>query len=261
MIRHVLSLHCIDMPGPAGRWAPIMLYVPMIMFLSIAADIDATIGAIFVLLLIIFVHWILNAPRWYRICRIVTFPIRLVWLYFLTGRMAAKGAEETSTAMSTFGFLLAIMISLVELVLGDCGGVCSYRQHCSYEVVKTLPNRLFICRRHGAAHSTDPLGRSLSVSEKITGMGSWQSDYALIADVKGLIMELRPMSIEDWKTLFMEKQNDIHNLITHRYIGLDLYAPGTATIDALSSVLHEKEVMAKRTQERKEEAKRMLMLE
>lgn len=251
VIRHVLAMHCIDAQAQAGgKWAPVVLHVPMILCLCIAADINASFGAICMLALTIAIYCLANTPQLYRFSRIVTFPIRLVLFYWLIARMGVKADKEEPSMMAQLGFIVAIVFCIAEIIAGDIGSLIAYRLHCSYEVVKALPNRIFICRRLGAAHSQSEDSRSNAVSEKITGMGFWQEDFALIADVKGLIVELRPMSLEDWKLVFMEKQED--EGIVHRYIGLDVYSPGAATIDALSAAMDEMKRMAERNKEKKE---------
>lgn len=255
MISYVLGMHCIDDQAKAGgRWSPILLHAPMVFILSLAADISATIVAILMVALNLSILRLLNTPRYYRITRIVTFPLRVVFIFWLLQRMSAKGASENSSMMTTLGFIVAIFFCVAEIIAGDIGSLIAYRLHCSYEVIKVLPNRIFICRRHGAAHSQDTESR-LQINEKITGMGYWQDDLALIADVKGLIVELQPMSIKDWETVFLEKQMD-DNMV-HRFIGLDVYSPGAATIDALSAALEENKMLADKNQKQQQFNKEM----
>lgn len=251
VMRHVLEMHCIDEQAQAGgKWAPVVLHVPMILCLCIAADISASFGAICMLALTISIYCLANSPKFYRFSRLATFPIRLALIYWLIARMGVKADVEEPSMMVSLGFIVALIFCIAEIVAGDIGSLIAYRLHCSYEIVKTLPNRIFICRRLGAAHSQTEDSRSNGVSEKITGMGSWQEDFALIADVKGLIVELRPMSLEDWKLVTMEKQEK-EDMI-HRYIGLDVYSPGAATIDALSAAMDEMKKMAERKKDKKE---------
>jgi len=244
MIEYVLGMHCIDDQARAGgKFSPILLHAPMIFVLSLAADINATIVAVIMLALNISITRLLNTPRFYRICRIVTFPGRLAFIFWLLARMGASGEKENASMMMTLGFLVAIFFCIAEIVAGDIGSLIAYRLHCSYEVIKVLPNRIFICRRHGAAHSQDTASR-LQISEKITGMGFWQDDLALIADVKGLIVELQPMGIKEWETIFVEKQENED--MVHRYIGLDVFSPGQATIDALMAANEENQMLAQK---------------
>jgi len=243
MIKYVLQQHCVDAPNATtGKWAPIVLHVPMILFLTIAGDLSAVVGCIAALALILAIQFIMNTPELYRWHRPVTFPIRFVLAIYLILCMGAATAKETSDWKTSFGFLITLLLCFAEIGLGDGSGLFGYRLHCSYEVIRTLPNRIYVCRRHGAAFGQDVIGRSLPVCEKITGMGYWQEDYVLIADVKGLIVELRPMGRSDWEMIFQEKQ--LHEEIIHRYVGLDVYSPGAATIDSLIAAIQEKEKIA-----------------
>lgn len=253
MIRYVLGMHCIDaLSSVGGKWSPVLLHVPMILFLCVAADINATMVGVMLLSFTIFLHIMFNTPGLYRICRLVTLIPRFFYIYWLLNRNTIKSAKENASMMSTVGFFIALGFCAAEIIAGDFMAFLSYRLHCSYEVIKVLPNRIFICRRHGAAHSQDVVGhRDNPVNEKITGMGVWQSDFVLIADVKGLIVELRPMCKEDWQMIFIERTETEGGLI-HRYIGLDVYSPGAATIDALTAANEEKRMMQEKNQKKQD---------
>lgn len=242
IIRSVLNAFCIDVGGLSdGQWAPIMLYVPMILLLSFGADVGSTMISSVVLAISIAIQWLMNTPRFYRFTRLATFPFRIVLLILLIQGMQAKSQKETSSGMTTAGFVIAILLCVLEILVGDGQTLASYRLHCYYEVIKPLPNRLFVCRRHGAAHSSEIFGEFTPVSEKVSGIGGWQRDFALIADMKGLIVELKPMSKADWNLIFSEKQT--HNNMIHRYMGLDIFSPGAATVDALNAAIDEQQMM------------------
>jgi len=243
--------HAIDAHVAGGRWAPVMMYAPGILLMALAADIDAAIAAIVVLGLIIFIQWIMNTPTLYRFTRPAHFPLRMFLVYYIINCLASR---EEPGFLNIIGYTLGLLFIIGECVAGDGATLKAYRLHCQYEVIKPLPNRLFLCRRHGAAHSVDIMGTCLPVSEKITGIGSWPSDFALIADVQGLIVELRPMGIFDWKDVFLEKQNNPRS--HHRYMGLDIFSPGAATIDALNLAIEEQLAISA-----KEQAKKEMMLE
>jgi len=232
MIRWVLSMYCIDAEiRTAGTWAPIMLYIPMILFLSLAADVTVTVLAILSLVINIFIQSVTNTPELYRYARIATFPFRIATLAVIIIRMGAKGEEENTSPVNSLGFVGALIMCLLEILIGDLGALVAARYLCNYEILRVIPNRIYVCRRHGAAHSQEIFGDVVPVSERITGMGAWQSDFALIADVKGVVMELQPMTKDDWKAMFLEKQMNEEHI--HRYLGLDVYSPGAATTDAL----------------------------
>jgi hypothetical protein len=238
MIKSVLKMSCVDAFVSGGKWAPVLLHIPMLFFLSLSCDVACAFVGIFVVLITLTLTFAMNIPYWYRFCRVFSFPLRLTLLIFIVGSMAS--AEDIG-GMQIIGYILGAVTCIVDLLVGDVGFLLSQRLLCTYEVIKTLPNRLFICRRHGAAHSRDIIGKSLPVNEKLTGMGAWQDDFALIADVKGLIMELRPMGLADWKMMADEAAGN-ENLI-HHFVGLDVYSPGAATIDAVNAAIHEAQQM------------------
>jgi hypothetical protein len=250
MINRILGMHCIDAHVKAGSWAPIMMYVPMILFLTIAADIDAAMFAIFVLVMLFFLQWVMNAPGLYRFPRLAHLPLRLVLLIFIVMRMNAKAAGEYASATSGLAFIVAVLFCIAEIILGDGGAIWGIRLHCSYQVIRKLPNRIYICHRLGAAHSTELMGRYVPVNEKVTGIGSWPPDFVIIADVRGLIVQLRPMHTSDWNMLYAERQ--VNEEAIHRYIGLDIFSPGAATIDALNAALEEQRMIQEQNAKKKE---------
>jgi hypothetical protein len=220
---------------------------------------NAAMMAIAMLLFILFIQWIMNSPELYRWPRPAHLPARLVLAYVIIARMGASSDARANDpegggggGASVLGFILALICCFLEIIVGDGGALLAYRLHCSYEVIRPLPNRIFVCRRHGAAHSQDFGEKFIHVNEKITGMGSWQEDFALIADVQGLLVELKPMSVEDWKRIFVESQlpeEETNGPLIHRFIGLDVYSPGAASIDALNAAVDEQAAMiAKKAQ-------------
>ncbi|OLP93923.1 hypothetical protein AK812_SmicGene24098 [Symbiodinium microadriaticum] len=77
----------------------------------------------------------------------------------------------------------------------------SYRFECSYKVLDELPDRVFLCSRRGAAHLDDVMGARLA----------WDPRYSLIADIRGLLCELRRPRLEELQELietFQESQED-----------------------------------------------------
>lgn len=256
-------MHCIDHFVSAGKWSPVLLYVPMSFFLAIAADVNAAMMTITMLMLILFFQWAMNSPDLYRWSRPAHFPLRLVLIYIIIQRMGASSDAQANRSedegggnpTSILGFIVALLFCFLEMILGDGGAILAYRLHCSYEVIRPLPNRIFICRRHGAAHSQDIGEKFIHVSEKITGMGSWQEDFAIIADVKGLLLELKPMSKDDWKRIFVESQlpeDETNGPVIHRFIGLDVYSPGAATVDALNAAIDEQAMLLAKNAKRAE---------
>jgi len=241
MITHVLEQHAIDAFVNSGMWSPVKVYIPMLLFLTISGDMTAVLFGAFATVLCILIAWLCNSPRLYRLTRLIHFPVRVVFLVILIGQLSpeeevAESAEDLNQeewALKLPGLLVAILCIVIEMILGEGAMIMAYKLTCNYEVLKILPNRLFICKRHGAADLDAITGyRRTPVSERVTGMGAWEKDYALIADLKGLIVELRPMNRQDWQLIHLERQLD--ELKVHKFVGIDIYSPGLATIDAIN---------------------------
>lgn len=107
------------------------------------------------------------------------------------------------------------------LLAGDGSSLAAYRFTCRYEVFRELSERVFVCRRHGAAHLEDAFGERGEVDECVTGTGAWQRNYTLIADLQGLLVELRPMLPHEWQQAAMHYYESRSPL---SYICLDVFA-------------------------------------
>jgi len=244
MIRSVLAMPCIDADVAGGRWSSVMFYAPMLIVMSLAKDVTAVVGGIVTIWLTLCLTCWMNTPEHYRLTRLATWPLRAAFLLWTIWRM---GAAKNGTAITAVGFIFALIFTVLEMCFGDCGALSAYRMHCSYEVLRQLPNRVFICCRQGAAHSQEIFGERLPPDEKITGIAcdAWRSDFALIADVKGLVVELKPVLQEDWNEAYQDKDRNGTEI---RYIGLDVFAPGTATIHALLRQMAEQHEVKKAQQ-------------
>merc|ERR1740123_2045900 len=96
----------------------------------------------------------LNIPERYWYVRLWSLPMRVSFLGVIAWRLLA--AE--SNAMAFIAFLACMALYAVDFVLGDLSAVQNYRHHCSYEVIRILPNRVILCKRHGAAHYAEENG-------------------------------------------------------------------------------------------------------
>lgn len=217
LLRETLECRCIDSPVSAGRWSPIIMFLPIGFGASMTADFSFICVA---LAMVVFLHLLttgMNSPENYQKLRLVTLPARLGFFFYLLAVVAnPKGPD--SGAIGVLGGIFCICCSIFDLVAGDVQAAMKYSLLCTYKVVRELPNRVFICQRDGAAWGT--FGGDLQVSENVTGMPKWQPDWALIADIKGILVELRPMRKQDWF-----KVSDDY-MTTHEppvYYGLDVY--------------------------------------
>mmetsp|Transcript_43644 Transcript_43644/g.100690 ORF Transcript_43644/g.100690 Transcript_43644/m.100690 type:complete len:489 (-) Transcript_43644:103-1569(-) len=194
LVTHVLGMSCIDVPVIAGRWSSLIPFAIAAMGLSLTGDFLQVCVSLGILSVVGAAAKLMNTPDLYRYLRFLTLPLRLGFFVYLCMTTAA-----TSLSM-ILGYLIAISACLVDFIMGDGGIFNGIKFECHYEVLRVLPtSRIFMCRRSGAASIAH--NRHFKIEEGITGMGAWESDMAMIADINGLLVELLPMTTEDWKQL------------------------------------------------------------
>eukprot|EP00435_Cladocopium_sp_Y103_P075688 s3_g62.t1 len=76
-------------------------------------------------------------------------------------------------------------------------------RHIVERVLDQLPARVFLCSRQGAAHLDDVLGQRLGITTEVIGC-AWDSRYSLIADLGGMICELRRPRLPELYALLQE---------------------------------------------------------
>merc|ERR1719203_2418920 len=136
---------------------------------------------------------------------------------------------QATNALALIGFCAAIGLMIVDFFSGDLQTLMWYRLNCSYEIIKILPNRVFICRRHGASHQEDVFGTRGRVAESITGLGAWQRGFYIIADIHGILAELRPVSREVWHSIHDEQSIQSRQLT---FFGMDVFSSDFPAIGA-----------------------------
>lgn len=201
MVTAALNARCIDVANvSAGRWSPIMCYGPIVLLTCLTGDMFTVMPGIATILVQYVLSLAMNKPQYYRYLRLALLPIRLVFLIVMVFRLQA------TNILALVGFSAAIALMVVDVLLGDLQTLMWYRLNCSYEIIKILPNRVFICRRHGASHQEDVFGTRGRVAESISGLGAWSRSFYIIADINGILAELRPVSEETWKSIYNEQR-------------------------------------------------------
>jgi len=200
LIHEVLSHRCVDAPTNGGRWSPLVIYAPLCMFTSLMCDVFLIVLAVLLVAAIFTLEQMMNTAEGYKYARLASLPIRLGFLCLLLWRAANGPAKaEGIQGLRTLGAVISVALALLDICLGDGNSLASYRFLCKYEVLREMPGRVFICQRHGAAHQEDAFGPRGAVDQCVTDMGAWKHNYSLIADLKGLVVELRPVDPEEWK--------------------------------------------------------------
>lgn len=238
MLVQVLEQRCIDAPVSAGRWSPVMCHGPMVLVLAFAGDLSLALVGAFYFVTMFYIGVVSNNPEWYRYTRVLSAPMRLAFLALIFWRFGSSEAN----ALAVLSYIVVSALYLMDFIVGDVSAILNFRHHCHYEIIKTLPNRVVVCKRHGAAHYEDSFGSRGSVPEVVSGMGDWGNSYMLIADLHGILTELRPMGTQDWKTIWEERDRNVH--VEHKFVGLDVYCDEIPTKEALDAAGEEQERLA-----------------
>lgn len=196
MITHVLAQWCIDAPAHAGRFSPLVCFVPLTVATCLTGQFLIVALALCAMGLVHMVNHHTNNPTMYRYARILTLIPRYAFIVY------ALTQFQTDTTLGLVGSILVVASALLDVALGDVGSFFSYKLHCKHSVVTIPPHsRLFICDRFGAHHQEEIYGSRGHVEEEVSGFANWKHTNSLIADIHGLIVELRPLEVEDWLSL------------------------------------------------------------
>jgi hypothetical protein len=205
-VKYVLGQRTIDANESAGRWSPLMCYVPMVFCTCLTGDMLLVGPGVCAIIAIYMITVFSNIPQLYRFTRVILLPVRL--LYILVIALRFQGLDM----IGVIGVILAGMMFLADLILGDLRCLFCYRLHCQYEVVQVLPQRIFVCKVKGASHMEEDGAERRIVNEAVTGIGNWEKNMALVADLYGILVELTPLNTDDWMRIYEEYTSQNSNL-------------------------------------------------
>mmetsp|Transcript_10247 Transcript_10247/g.22659 ORF Transcript_10247/g.22659 Transcript_10247/m.22659 type:complete len:399 (-) Transcript_10247:255-1451(-) len=228
IVKRIFNQWCVDAPVHAGRWASVMCFAPMAMFLALVDDMTLLLPA---LLMVVLGHTLatnMNTPLLYRYTRFMTVLPRLAFYVWAMLRFVDK--LSSPKALTVFGFFGAFCCAIVDLVNGDLAVLVNIKMSCKYKILGVLPNRIFICQRLGAAWLEEKHGYRGDVSEAVVGFSPWQKHHMLLADIQGCLMELQPLNDEDWETIY--DQNVVMNE-SMSFLGLDIFSDDVANATAV----------------------------
>lgn len=214
-VRQALGAFCLDLPMWDGRWSPLMMYA-IIMFMSAltcsSLIISTACGAG---LMSCAISVSCNTPKAYRYDRWLSLPFRLAFLFYIFV------VFPTESLLEILGTVVVLLLVLFELWAGDMSFFSTYRFHCSYTLLKCIGGRVYVCQREGAEGLQTVFGRTADrVDPDMVKMAKWTVLNHLIAEIEGMMVELRPMTPEDWSAA----AQDYHtNFAPVTYIGLPIF--------------------------------------
>lgn len=195
-----LRTFLVDAPCHGGRWSPLMVLVPLMMFAGFTEDMVVFYTAILFAVLGRVLSQMFNNTKYYRFLRLATVLPRWGYYCFVLVRLAVMAGDSSGIAI--LGYFGALACALVDFMFGDMQALWTFRLHCYYEVLHSLPNRIFVCRRVGAGWLEEKFGPRGLIGEDVTGVAAWGKEFHLIAEIQGMLVELRPMELEDWDQIY-----------------------------------------------------------
>lgn len=229
MIRAALMRKCIDAPTPSGRWSPLVTLAPLVvgvalsddtlmLLLSLLAVLSASVGS----------EWA-NSVAWYQLVRPISLLPRLA--FYAAVLLRIGGATGAASGLNSLGFVVVLATMGADVLLGDLRVFLTARLLASWEITHCLPRRLFVCKRHGAMSYEKRFGARGKIPEEVVGFSPWASDQALIADIQGVLVELRPMTDHAWELLYEQSNHDERIGV----VGLDIFSDKFPTLRAVQA--------------------------
>merc|ERR1740127_201643 len=126
MMEEVLEQRCIDAPVSGGRWSPLKSWAALALATPLLGDRLVTMLALGVLFVLFFCSRGLNHPGGYFWLRPTTLPFRLAFFGYLCYWLTGPGSGDMNFGVMV-GFLLVLMIFLIDVIIGDGAVVTQYK--------------------------------------------------------------------------------------------------------------------------------------
>lgn len=217
MVKYVLSYPVIDARVTCGQYSPLMAYLPMVLFCVVTKESLAVASSLIAVVTIGVVSNWCNHCQHYARGRAYSIPIRVAHVAILVVSMIS---QTESDMLGMIGYLLCFVTILVDALRGDWPAIFATRFWCHYEIVRELPERLFVCRRIGAAHMEQQFGDAPPIPEEIHGLGVWQQRYILALEFRGVLCKLEPITLKEWNVIY---DGFAFSSLTYKYISLGLF--------------------------------------
>lgn len=208
-ILRALASPCIDSGISAGRWSSVMLLAPQVFPIVLVGNFLLMTVCLMTFLFNLFVAVHLNHHEWYRAQRLVTLPVRVIFLVVLFDSVSVPSLLNQGKIVNAMGYIIATVMSLLDIVTGDGVALLCRGLECKYEIIRELPNNVWVCKRkdgqpEGSGSTTQAKRDRVKIHSGICGVHNWDEclDLVLIADVHGLLVELVRPNKDEWMAFF-----------------------------------------------------------
>mmetsp|Transcript_26979 Transcript_26979/g.62761 ORF Transcript_26979/g.62761 Transcript_26979/m.62761 type:complete len:457 (-) Transcript_26979:59-1429(-) len=203
MVKFVLNLSCIDANINSGQQSSVLYYMPMVMLTAFTKDSAAVASSLIALVALGIIAFICNSTQLYSRARFYGMPLRAAHLGVLIWVLISGQWDS----LELFGFAATFIFILLDVVQGDIHLFSTYRFWCRYSIVRELPMRCFICRRHGAAHLEELTGHKQKIPSTVHGISTWLKEYSYIVELCGTLCQLERISLKEWRQLQRDNED------------------------------------------------------
>eukprot|EP00930_Biecheleria_cincta_P066306 TRINITY_DN5239_c0_g1_i1.p1 TRINITY_DN5239_c0_g1~~TRINITY_DN5239_c0_g1_i1.p1 ORF type:complete len:495 (-),score=71.47 TRINITY_DN5239_c0_g1_i1:51-1535(-) len=232
----VLRRRVVDAPVSTGLRSPLMFWLPIVFLMGMTGDQNLVLFALVSTVILYYVSHSNNTPKRFQGLRWRSFPMRLLSVGIFVFQYFSN--PENKEMMAMICILLSIGCIVLDFITGDLRMLSRYRLLCSYSIIHELPGRVFLCKRHGAAHLADVVGERAPIPEVITGT-LWRHDLSLIADLNGLLVELRRPTLREARMMHEEYQDKCQDF---GFLSVRTYSRDRPCFDALDPALRQEEL-------------------
>mmetsp|Transcript_37391 Transcript_37391/g.59925 ORF Transcript_37391/g.59925 Transcript_37391/m.59925 type:complete len:387 (-) Transcript_37391:353-1513(-) len=242
-----LNERCIDFQElSTGLYSSAMVYLPVVPFTLLANDATVFVAMGIVTAFCMIVSVATNSGRYYFWARPITAPFRFAMLIITLVNIGGD-------MLKIVGYLITFFAVLVDFGFGDMRVLCSGHFYCRYELVRALPNQVFVCRRKGDnARIREP---RKALAEKFSGiMESGQNEVCLLANLQGLLVELVPVDANiDYPSFdHSHTQRRMDPSISKlKYMGVDIFVGNLKSVHDYEILEENMKVLKKRAQEQR----------
>lgn len=218
-VLQALKASCIDAPVGGGRWSPVMVLAPQLFPVVLVGEFSLMFVCLFTFLFCLFVAVQANHHEYYRAQRLITFPVRLIFLSILFNSVSVSALLQQGKIINVIGYVVAACMTMIDLCMGDGVALLCRSLEVSYEPIRELPHSVWVCRKSnggggatGGSSSMQDKRDRVTIDKGIVGVHNWDecTDLCLIADVQGLLVELVKPNKDEWNAFFNQYRKTGH---------------------------------------------------
>lgn len=178
-------------------WSPILVLAPLQLAAALSMDFVVLFVGLAAMTLCAWINISLNTATWFQRARHASIPVRIVYVITIMVRMASPQEDPQGSGLAVVGYVLALVMALVDVVWIDGAHFVGRRDGTSIEVLHELKNQVFVCMWRGPPY----LNSRYTLLEQVCGVSPdeqlrKQSRIMLVAVVQGIVCELVPVSVD-----------------------------------------------------------------